>query len=225
MRLNALTQVGARSKIALMVADYPSNIPPGDFPEKNFGQPAGTSKEHGLVGLLKNVLVFLVLVGVVAASFLVSFQLGRKILVPTKKGPAPIAVPVTETPASIKSLQKLQAMMSAETVGKDKKQTHLSPVSRAAKSKSQPGTKVRSVSPVRHAADGHYFKVQAGLFSGKTRAAALAEKLKAGGIDVFIRKTGSRWRVQAGAYKTRGQAEAMCSTLSQLGYQSTIVYE
>jgi cell division protein FtsN len=199
-----------------MVADYPSKIPSGDFSEKNFGQAAGTGKENGPVALLKNALIFLVLIGVVAASFLVSFQLGKKILVPTKKvGQITAAVP--ETPASIKSLQKLQAIMSAETAAKVQKPGKLSPK----KAQCPPAGRARA----RRAASGHYYKVQAGLFRRKANAAALADKLKAAGIDVFIRRTGGRWRVQAGAYKTNNLAAAMQSTLSKLGYQSKVIYE
>ena len=210
-----------------MVADYPSKIPSGDFSEKNFGQAAGTGKENGLVALLKNALIFLVLIGVVAASFLVSFQLGRKILVPTKKvGQITAAIP--ETPASIKSLQKLQAIMSSETAGKGKQPGELSNSSSVTVSrKSKTGRKIKCLRTTRHAvaASGHYYKVQAGLFRRKANAAALADKLKASGIDVFIRRTGGRWRVQAGAYKTSNLAAAMRQTLSKLGYQSKVIYE
>ena len=200
-----------------MVADYPSKIPPGDFSEKNFGQAAGTGKENGLVALLKNALIFLVLIGVVAASFLVSFQLGKKILVPTKKvGQITAAIP--ETPASIKSLQKLQAIMSTETAAKVQTPGKFSP--KQARCLPRSGRAI-----VRRAAGGHYYKVQAGLFRRKANAAALADKLKASGIDVFIRRTGGRWRVQAGAYKTSNLAAAMRQTLSKLGYQSKVIYE
>ena len=201
-----------------MVADYPGKIPPGDFSEKNFGQGAGTGKENGLVALLKNVLIALVLIGVVAASFLVSFQLGKKILVPVKKvGQITAAIPAT--PASIKSLQKLQTIMSAEAAAKGKGPAKFSP--KPAKCPPPAGRAF-----ARRAASGHYYyKVQAGLFRRKADAAALADKLKAAGIDVFIRRTGGRWRVQAGAYKTRNLAAAMRSTLNKLGHQSKVIYE
>ncbi|MBN3032639.1 MAG: SPOR domain-containing protein [Candidatus Saganbacteria bacterium] len=204
-----------------MIDDYPSKLPPGDLPESDLGRQVGARRESRLIAFSKNVLIFCLLVGVVVASFWVSFQLGKKILLPTRKLPERISVTIPEPPPAIKSLQKLQAMMSAEAEGErtDK------PSSKAARSKKKKAKKRLAAQPGQRAYGQHYYKVQAGLFVSRAEAQALADKLTADGVAVFIRKVGGRWRVQAGAYRTRGAAAAMGSSLIQKGYQSEVIYE
>lgn len=154
-------------------------------------------------------MTFLVLVAVVAASFWISFQLGKRILLPVKKFPErKIEVAISEPPPSIQALQKA---LSAEV--------EKPPVETPEAKKSKPA-------PVRRiAAARHYYKVQAGLYVDKVRAQALAEQVKAGGFDIYLKKVSTGWRVQVGAFRTRNEAEALQSQLSGKGFKSTILYE
>ena len=171
--------------------------------------------ENRLWAGMKSILIFLVLAAVVVGSFWISFQLGRRLLTPVKKIPEQkIEVPIPEPPASIKSLQRLQEIMSKEAAKKGPK--------------CLPRKVARAKAPSRAkaaAAGGQYFKVQAGWFADKAKAQELGEKVKAGGFDVFIKKVGGGWRVQAGAYRTRSQAEALRRKLAGKGFDSTLIHE
>jgi cell division protein FtsN len=188
--------------------DNQNSLPPGAIPQEN-----------RFLALIKNILVFVVLIGIVLASFIISFQLGKKILMPTKKAPDKITAAIPEPPPSIKSLQKLQAIMSAETAGQGAKQ--------AAKAGSKKHKKARCRKAVAgaRAARGSYYKIQAGLFAGKAQAEALAGQMTASGISVFIRKTGGEWRVQAGAYKTKDLAEKQKAIVDAKGFKSQVIFE
>ena len=141
---------------------------------------------------------------------------------PIKKAPeAKITAPITEPPASIRALQKLQAALSAEakTAAKKTKQKIVRPRGhkRPRLCRKQAAAAVRA---------GHgYYKLQAGLFADKAAAQQLADKLKTGGFAVFIRKAGSRWRVQAGAYRTRKMAEITQQKLQSAGCRAQIIFE
>lgn len=198
-----------------MADDYRPNIPPGNFPKEESRQQIEFPRENRFFSFLKNVLIFLVLVGIVVASFMVSFQLGKKILVPTKKAPEKITAAIPETPPSLKSLQKLQALMSAEAVGKEAK--------KAAPKKHKRHCR-KSGAAGRHAR-GSYYKIQAGLFADKAQAAALAETMKTAGIDIYIKKVGGSWRVQAGAYKTKDMADKAAAEVEAKGFKSQVIFE
>ncbi|MFA6430860.1 MAG: SPOR domain-containing protein [Candidatus Margulisiibacteriota bacterium] len=73
-----------------------------------------------LVGLVKNLLIFIALIGIIVGSFWISFELGKKILFPAKNVKNKIKVAVPEPPPSIMALQELEKIMSDE-VGKEKK--------------------------------------------------------------------------------------------------------
>ncbi|MDD5594109.1 MAG: SPOR domain-containing protein [Candidatus Margulisbacteria bacterium] len=207
-----------------MAEEFPSNIPPGNFGEKEFSPQAETPKGNRFLSWLKNILVLLVLIGVVAASFWVSFQLGKKILVPTKKLPERISAANLEPPPSIKSLQKLQALMSAEAGKKIKPAKTAAKAPTRAKIVAKKCAVPKTVAPARISGRG-YYKLQAGLLADKAQAEELAGRMKSAGIDVFVKKVGGGWRVQAGAYKTKEMAEITQSALNKKGYKSKIVFE
>jgi len=185
--------------------DSQNSLPPGVFP-----------RENRFLALIKSILVFIVLLGIVLASFIVSFQLGKKILMPSKKAPEKITATIPEPPPSLKSLQKLQAIMSAETSVK--------PAKLAAKRHRKHHYR-RALLAYRPSARGHYYKIEAGLFSDKTQADALGEKMKASGIAIYLKPVGGSWRVQAGAYRTKGMAEKQKAELASKGYTSKVVFE
>jgi cell division protein FtsN len=181
--------------------DNQNSLPPGAIP-----------RENRFLALIKNILVFLVLVGIVLASFIISFQLGKKILAPSKKAPEKITVAIPEPPPS---LQKLQAIMSAEPAVKKPAPKKSKKLRKSACRKSG------AVRPV----SGHYYKIQAGLFADKAQASELAGKMTDSGICVFIRKVGGDWRVQAGAYRTRGMADKAKAGLAAKGFESKVIFE
>lgn len=188
--------------------------PPENFPRKETGPGFEPPKENRLLAWLKGLLTFLVLVAVVVASFWVSFRLGKSILMPVKKAPErKIEAAIPEAPASIKALQRLQEAMSAEARKAAKPQLRAvrKPLCRVQKRKA--------------AAGKGYYKVQAGWFADKEKAAELAGKLKDSGFEVYQRKVSGGWRVQAGAYKTKSTAEVLRKKLKDKGFDSSLIYE
>ncbi|MDD5382569.1 MAG: SPOR domain-containing protein, partial [Candidatus Margulisbacteria bacterium] len=154
--------------------------------------------------LVKNLLIFLLLVVVIIASFWVSFQLGKKILVPVKKPEAKIEVAIPEPPPSIAGLQKAGLL------------------SKEAEQVAKPTAEKRVCAP---AAVGKYYKVQAGFFVVKTNANNMVSKLKSQGFDAFIVKLGRGWRVQAGAFKSKKYALERQRALKAKGFDSALVCE
>jgi cell division protein FtsN len=171
--------------------------------------------------------VFIALVLVVIASFWITFQLAKKILSPANRLSEPkIKVAIPEPPPSIKSLQKLGISISGETIvpaKKTKKQAKakvLCPTQKKIREMKKTRIAGPSTSP-----SGRYYKLQAGLYPDLTAAKTKAEQLRAGGIEVFVRKTPSGYRVQAGAYKTQAMAEKAKKAIGTKGFQSQIIYE
>ena len=185
--------------------DSQNSLPPGAFP-----------RENRFLALVRNIFVFVVLLGIVLASFVVSFQLGKKILSPTKKEPEKITAAIPEPPPSIKSLQKLQAIMSTETP---------KPAAKTAVKRHKKRTYRRAAVSYRRTARGHYYKIEAGLFADKTQADALGEKMKASGIAIYIKPVGENWRVQAGAYRLQAQADKAKADIASKGFESKVVFE
>lgn len=187
-------------------------------PEKEPTPSEEPPRENKILSRLKSVLVLLVLIGIVVASFWVSFQLGKKILMPIKKPSGKkIEAAIPEPPPSIKALQKLREAMSIEAkkleAGKQK-------AVQAAKPKPKPKRVVR-----RAAAKRGYYKVQAGLFEEKENADELAAILEKNGFDYYTRKVDGGWRVQAGAYRAKSAAEALRQELKAKNLDSSIIYE
>jgi hypothetical protein len=204
----------------------------------------GSNDGGGFFGWLKSALVFLVLVAIVIASFWVSFQLGKRILVPVKKPERRIDVAIPEPPASLKELAKAlsrEAEMKMKA-RKPKLALSLPPAgipAKIAEVKVHPRRdlhkkglhskklETRPVKPVeiKVAAADHYYKVQAAVYRDKDNANAMAEKLKNAGFDIYVKKLQSGWRVQVGAFRTKTEADNLCKALSGKGFRSTVLYE
>lgn len=173
-------------------------------PSENF-----QAKEKGS-SRIRNFLIFLVLIGVVASSFWISFQLGKRILIPIKKIPERrIEVAIPEPPPSIKALQELERIMTPEAGKKKPAAVAVKPV---------PVKKTMAIKPV-------YYKVQAGVFVDKVNAQALADKVRASGFEVYLKKISTGWRVQVGAFRSKSEAEALQNALIGKGFKSRIIYE
>lgn len=166
---------------------------------------------------VKNLFIFLALLAIVVGSFWLSFQLGKKILVPVRK--PRIEVPIPEPPPSLKTLEKLQQAITKEveekTVKVQKERVFLPPLKEVKKK-----TEIQSVCPGKK-----YYKVQAGWLKSKDRAIGLSEKLKSKGFEVFVKKIYGGWRVQVGAFKSKAKAEDLQKKLKREGFDAVIVYE
>lgn len=163
---------------------------------------------------VKNLFIFLALLAIVIGSFWLSFQLGKKILVPVRK--PRIEVPITEPPPSLKALEKLQLAITKEAEEKVQKEKVSLPPKKEIKKK----TGIRGV-----CLREKYYKVQAGWFKSKDRAIGLAEKLKSKGFEVFVKKVCGGWRVQVGAFKSKVKAEDLQKKLKREGFNTVIVFE
>jgi len=181
---------------------------------------------------IKNLFVMLALVVVVGISFMVSFQLGKKLLTPTTKfAEQRIKTDIPEPPPSIKSLQKVGISVSPEsrTLKTAIPPGPAQPTNLLASPQKQTSIKERKKTSLRPSAAvapyGHYYKLQAGLFADKTKAQELAGRLQAANCAVFIKKVAGGWRTQAGAFRRKTEAANAQQNLAAKGFQSTIVYE
>lgn len=207
--------------------DVPGQNPPNE--PKIIPEPKPASR---FAGWLKSLLIFIILCLIVIASFWISLQLGKRILSPANKlSEERIKAAIPEPPPSIKKLQELGINISGEARGRLEKAFATCPKKvlekKPAAKKKVHIREMKHTRVVRHAAaaKGYYYKLQAGLFADKAGAKMLEEKLKAAGVDVFIKKVSAGYRVQAGAYKTRSAAAAMQSNLKKKGFSSTVIRE
>lgn len=193
-----------------MAIEDTENLPPAD------NLPEGTKPtESNASAWIKSALTVVVLVLVVVASFWISFQLGKRILLPVKKVPeGRIEAVIPEPPPSIKALQKLRAAVSLEAGTKEVRAV-------AGKDK----VKVKAKGETRKRYGKQYYKVQAGLYANKNSARKLSQKIEDSGFSTYIKKVRSGWRVQAGAFRSRGEAAGLQKSLRAKGFKSQIIHE
>ncbi len=198
------------------MAEFDNNIidEPVDQEEQEMIPPRGS----GFFGALKNLVLFVVLVAIIGASFWVSFLLGKRILVPVKNIPdQKIQVDIPEPPPSIAALQDVEELgLDDEEFSKTTPTTiKKAPVKKTISTRTYPVS----------SGGTRYYKVQAGYFSSRSSALSLASKLRASGFSTYVRKIGSGWRVQAGAYYTKTYAQNLQRSLKKKGFNSTLIYE
>jgi cell division protein FtsN len=172
-------------------------------------------KKNQVVESSKNIALILILTIIIIGSFWVSFQLGKKLLVPVKKMPKEkIEVTIPEAPPSVAHLQKLEKLSGLKSATKP---TTPAPAVCATKPVvSNSTTKVVS---------GKYYKLQVGLFTYKSNAVNLTTKLTSCGLEAFYRSVKGKWRVQAGAYRKKSDALNAQKALKKKGYDSIIICE
>ncbi|MFH1361331.1 MAG: SPOR domain-containing protein [bacterium] len=165
----------------------------------------GSREEHEsnkIFASTKNILLFVLLIGLIAGSFWFSFQIGKRILMPANKNiDKKITVELPEVPEEIAALEQAEER-SKETSALKK------PVA----------TKVSSIK-------SGFYKVQAGFFKQKTNANDLKTKLREKGLEVFVKKLMNGWRVQVGAFKNKNSAQAFQRALKTKGFDSLLIYE
>ncbi|KPJ67194.1 hypothetical protein AMJ44_07345 [candidate division WOR-1 bacterium DG_54_3] len=174
-------------------------------------------RKNGFLGFVKNLILFLLLIGVIVASFRVSFLLGRRILVPIKKIPErKIDIVIPESPPSIAALQDLEEVMEAELGEAESPRVTIAEAKPAA---------VAEPKIIKFQSGIHYYKVVAGLYTDKERATALVQDLSANGFGTYLKEMNAGWRVQVGAFKDKVRAQHLQRSLKIKGFDSKIVYE
>ncbi len=156
--------------------------------------------------LIKYLFIFVLMVGVIFASFWVSFGLGKKILISRSKPEIALSTEESREPEKIVAKaenEKVEVKSATTTVLKPKPKPKPAVVSER----------------------GKFYKVQAGVFSVKSGALNLSKRLKESGFDTYIKKISTGWRVQVGAFKTISRARSLQSSLSAKGFDSVLVYE
>lgn len=207
-----------------------------NFPEKNPGENPPTDEgpsvelpKQNRFSWLRNFFVFVVLAVVIAGSFMISFQLGKKVLFSVKKQPLmETDARLQEPPPSYEALRKLEKALRAE--GK-KKKLAAKKSGRKAPHRASPRRRVAAVKKAAPATviaetkSGSYYKVQVGPFTTLENAKYHLSQMRARGIDVFLKKYGASWKVQAGAYKSLKMARQQQTVLQGKGFKSKIIIE
>lgn len=181
-------------------------------------------KKGGFLGFLKTLLLLLILIAIIIASFWVSFLLGKRILVPVKEAPErKFEVSIQESQPTPQAMQRLEEIMLEAEEGEAAEPVKVEPKKVA---KALPTVSKGYSHTVKQDQNAqHYYKVVAEVFSSQSGAAALAEKLQAGGFATYIRRTDKGYRVQVGAFYRKSDAQRLQGSLRVKGFQSTIIYE
>ncbi|MFA6170339.1 MAG: SPOR domain-containing protein [Candidatus Margulisiibacteriota bacterium] len=191
-----------------------------NFPEKNPGDrpeegPSVELPKQNRFSWVRNFFVFIVLAVVIAGSFMISFQLGKKVLFSVKKQPfMERDAGRLEPPPSYEALRKLEKALRAES------------------KKIAPKKSVRKAAPARRyqrtpaaKKTGSYYKVQVGPFATLSEAKYHLSLIRARGIDAFLKKYGATWKIQAGAYKSLKMAKQQQKALLGKEFKSKIIIE
>ncbi|MBU1616938.1 MAG: SPOR domain-containing protein [Candidatus Margulisbacteria bacterium] len=190
---------------------------PNEIPSTDDGPTVQLPKKNRFSGWLRSLLVFIVLVALIAGSFLISFQLGKKILFSVKKPMRESKTMVLEPPPSYEALVKLEKALRAGS--KEKPAVKKKSVKRYRR------TAYRSTRSVAARRSGTYYKVQIGPFRSLTEAKYHLELVKKRGFDAFLKKYGSYWKIQAGAYKSLKTAKQQQQLLLKKEFKSKIIIE
>jgi len=197
------------------------NPPPAPQPEPETHLIDEIPRKNNFLTLVKNLFVLVILIVVILGSFWISFNLGKKLLMPVKKtAPGKIDVSIPEPPASIAHLQKLDKLITPTKEAKSDTRVIVSTTTTLTLAR-------RPVQPVvgYTGATGQYYKVQAGYYKELDNALNLSKRLKIQGFETFVRKINSGWRVQVGAFRSKKWAQQLQRSLKTRGFDSVLVFE
>ncbi|MBU0574377.1 MAG: SPOR domain-containing protein [Candidatus Margulisiibacteriota bacterium] len=164
---------------------------------------------------LKNILLVVLLIAIIVASFWVSFLVGKQMLSPVKQNPLR-----GETSPLVESEDKMTFEVVTETI-----------VSGETTSKVQPEkTKIPEVKEkvvpaktvARAPAASAVYKVQAGAFSSYTNAVNLKDTLLSSGYPAVVEKSGGLWKVKIGPYYSYASARSSAERLTAKGYEAIV---
>jgi len=175
-------------------------------------------KRGGLSDFFRNLFVGAFLVAIVIGSFWVSFLVGKRVLVPPIKNIPTIEFP---RPKAVTSIQVEKAKIT-ETAEKAK-ETIREMVSNVTPKAQEETVAVKSAASPYQAKK--YYKVIVGSLSSSASAQDLGKKLAAKNFPYYIKKVSGMWRIQAGAFDTQSQAQALVARLKAKGFGSEIVIE
>ncbi len=127
--------------------------------------------------------------------------------------PKPAAVPTKEV--EITPTAEVEVSPSPEaSISEVTPEAEVSQVTPEAKTLS-PAIKVKT--------EAEWYKVRVGIFSKKSSAVSMLNKLRAEGYAPFLVQQAGLWRVQVGAFKDRARAEAVAGALRAKGYVIDII--
>ena len=171
---------------------------------------------------LKNLFLFILLVVVIVGSFSISFVIGKRILVPTKKIPTrsflaekelakgPLSEEISiEVETTAREMDKLASKYLAEEKIEEKIEVP-APKKPAVKKSVKGATSF-----------GEYY-VQVGAYSYHSNALNFKKELEGKGFPASVFKKGKYYRVYAGSFSTMSQAKAQVSKLKSAGYESFV---
>ncbi len=137
--------------------------------------------------------------------------------------PAPDSAPLTPPPDQSPAEAKAEAAKAETRKAAEKPVAAKSAEKPAEKAIEKPTEKPAEKS----AAKAGRFTVQVAASANESSARELADKLKKGGVTAYVEKVeikdGARWRVRAGPYASRDDAEAARAKLGLMGVKSSNV--
>lgn len=175
--------------------------------EQEIGVSRPRRKRGRLSDFLKNVFVGLLLVGIVVGSFWVSFLIGKRVLVPVKT-------------LSTRELEPIEEDVNVEVPTS----VVVIPVTEEVEEVVEIPSKIVEPEP-EMPETLKYYKVQAGPFASREQATLFKDKLDSSGFPSFLKKVGDRYRVQIGAFRTKGRANTLLSQVKAKGFDADIIYE
>jgi cell division protein FtsN len=143
--------------------------------------------------LIRNIILIVLLIAVIAGAFYISFKVSERMLTPMKKLPAHYLIT-----AEAAARPPLPATFEARPV----KMEHRA---------------------VKRMAAARPYVVQLGVFAKVSNAKNLYADLKDQHFNVKMSRTGRLYRVYCGSFKTKEEAEAYRQKLIKAGYQEAIV--
>lgn len=173
-------------------------------------------------------MVFIVLAIVIAGSFMISFQLGKKVLFSVKKQPImETEARLLEPPPSYEALRRLEKALRAESKKKlTAKKSGRTAARRTSRHHRTYAAKRTAPTPVAAVTKtGSYYKVQVGPFTTLDNAKYHLSQMQTRGTDAFLKKYGASWKIQAGAYKSLKMAKQQQRILQGKGFKSKIIIE
>lgn len=179
---------------------------------------------------LKNLFLFFLLMAIIAGSFWVSFLVGKRILVPTKKVPTKSFVVEKE---DAKSPFADEISIEVETTAKEvnelaskylKDEEAFKPEIEEKPPLNTPAVKQPAAKPVgqTQTMENDKYYVQVGAFSKNDNAERMKRELEGKGYSALIKKIGNYWRVYVGGFATKSAAQEELSKLKASGYEGFV---
>jgi len=146
--------------------------------------------------LIRNLVLAVLLIAVIAGAFYVSFKVSEKMLTPVKKLPTHYLITSEAVPVPPKAVSVEAKMVKPKVV---------------------PAKRVKG------ATIKCPYVVQLGAFAKRSNAQGLFDDLKEQGFEVHLSRVGRLNMVYCGGFNTKEEAEAYRKKLVAAGYQEAII--